>query len=80
MDCTPFAVRVLLSVTSSQENCVFLWLSLGVALDLGRVVFFAPSLRTPLGSMVLLNTAGNIYCLSQLRPDMVFERIFFFFD
>lgn len=54
-----FAARVLLSVASSQENC--LWLPLGVALNLGKVVFLAPSLRTLLGSMGFLSTAWTIY-------------------
>lgn len=37
--------RVLQAVSSSQGNCLsFLWLSLGVDLDLGRVVSFALSL------------------------------------
>lgn len=55
------------SIGSPQGNCLSpssFWLSLGVALDLGRVVPFVPSLGTPLVSMGLLSTARNIYCLS----------------
>ena len=67
------------SIVSPPGNCLgpsFFWLSLGVALDLGRVLYFAPSLRMPLVSMGLFNTARNIYCLSQLKPGKIFEKIF----
>lgn len=57
----------------------FFWLFLGVTLDLGRVVSFVPSLWMPLASMGLFNIARNIYCLSQLKLDKIFERLFFLF-
>lgn len=51
----------------SRELCLsVLWLSLGVALDLGRVVSFASSLGIPLVLMGLFNTKKHIYCLSGL--------------
>lgn len=53
------------------------WLSLGVALCLGRTVFFVSSLRTPHLSLELYRTARNVDCLPQLKPDKVFKRIFF---
>lgn len=73
--CTPFTARVQPAVASSQRNCLslsFFWLSL----DLGKVVFPAPSLETPLASMALFSTARSIYCLSSLKPDKIFETIF----
>ena len=57
----------------------FFWLFLTVALDLGRVESFAPSLGTLLVSVVLFNNARNIYCLAWLIRDNMFKRIFFFF-
>ena len=58
MGFTPFAARALGTVASSQGNSLsYFWLSLGVALDLGRIVSFAPSLGMPLLSMVSFNTA-----------------------
>lgn len=77
MGCTLFAARVLLPFASSQGNCLslsFFWLCLPVSPALGRVVSFAPSCGTPFVSMELLNTAGNIYSLSWLKPDKRFER------
>lgn len=52
MNCTPFTASVLLTIASSQGNCLslsFFWLSLGMTLDLRRVVSFASTLRMPLG-------------------------------
>ena len=75
--CTPLAARVLPTAASSQGNCLRLssfWLSLGLALDLGRVVSFAPSLGTSFVSKRLFNTARSIYCLSRLKPDKRFVR------
>lgn len=74
-----FATEALLTVTSSQHcwvSLTFLGLSLGVVVDLGSIVSFAPSLRTPLGSIKLFNTARNIYYLSKLKPNKIFGRIF----
>ena len=59
--------RVLLTAANSQGNCLglsFFSLSLAVALDLGRVVPFAPSVGMSLVSMGLFNTDMNIYSLS----------------
>lgn len=53
-------------------------LSLGVVLDLGREVSFAPSLGMPLAFNRLFNTARNIYCLSWPKPDKIFKRMIFF--
>ena len=55
----------------------FFWLTLEVALDLERVVSFVPSLGMPLASLVLSNTAWNIYCLFQLKFDKIFKMIVF---
>ena len=74
MDGMPLAASVLLTVASAQGNYVFLWLPLDVALDLGRVGSFAHSLGTPLESNRLFSTARNIYCLSRLKPDKIFEK------
>ena len=44
---TPWVAKVLPTVASSPGYCLslsFFWLSLGVALDLGRIVRFAPFL------------------------------------
>ena len=74
--------RVLPTVVSSQRNCLilcFFWLSLGVSPDLRKRVSFVPSLGRPLMSKGLFNTVKNIYCLSQLKPDKIFEMIIFFF-
>ena len=64
---------------SSQGNCLSpssFWLYLGVVLDLGKIISFAPSLGAPLGSILLFNTVRNTYCLSWLKPGKIFERIF----
>ena len=77
--CTPFAARALLPVARSQENCPspslpgYLWERLWI---LGGQHFLHPLLRTPLGPMALLNTAGNIQYLSRLKPKKIFERVF----
>lgn len=79
MSCTPFVANVLVIIASSQGNCLSLFgLSLGVALDLGRVISFVPSLGIPLVCNGLFNNARNIYCLSQLIPEKILERIFFY--
>lgn len=49
VDCTPFVASVLEAVASSKGSYLYLfWLSLGVALDLERIVTFAPALGMPL--------------------------------
>lgn len=78
--CTPFVANVLVIIVSSQGHCISLfWLSLGVALDLGRVVSFVPSLGTPLGYNRFFSNARSIYYVPQLKPDKIFERICLFF-
>ena len=52
-------------------------LTLGVALDLGMVGSFAPSLGMPL-SPELFNTAMNTYYFPWLKPDTIFRRICLF--
>lgn len=82
MNCTPFTARVLLTIASSQGNCLslsFFWLSLGMTLDLRRVVSFASTLRKPLVSMGLLNIARIIHCLSWLKPGKISKRNFCLF-
>lgn len=77
MNCTPFTPRVLSTIAMFDRNYPSLfWLSMGVALDLGRVISLLP-LGTPPVSMGLFNTARNIYDLSQLKLDKIFERISF---
>ena len=76
--CAPFVASNLLCCQLSEQLCLslsFLWLSLGVALDPGRVVSFACFWGTPLASMGLFSTARNTYCLSKLKTDNIFERI-----
>lgn len=55
-----FAARVLPTIADSQGNSLFFfWLALGVVLDLGRIVSFAPSLECLLsqwGFSILLGT------------------------
>ena len=69
--CTPFASRVLPTVASSGGLAwVCLLLSLGVALDLWRVVGMQFS------SMCLFSTTRYICYLYQLKPDKILERIF----
>lgn len=61
------------TIFSSQGNCRSLSLfklSLGVALDRGRVICFHPLWKC-LGSMGVFNTARNIYRLSGLKPDKI---------
>lgn len=69
---SPFAARVQAPVAGSQG------LSLGVALGSHMALSSAPPLGTPLGTTGWLNTDRNIYCLSQLKPNKLFERNFFF--
>lgn len=79
MSCSPCAGRVIPTIASSQGSYLslsFFWLSLGVALDLGRMVSLAPHLGIPLPSVCLFNTARYIYYLYQLKPDKVFKRLF----
>lgn len=57
----------------------YFWLSLGVVLVLGTVVYFVPSLWMPLVPMGLFNIARNIYCLSWLKPDKIFYFFIHFF-
>ena len=70
---TPCMARVPPIVAGSQGNCLsFFWFSLGVALDLRRVVSSLLSLGMLLTSMGLFSTSRNIDCLSQLKPDKIF--------
>lgn len=46
-----------------------------MALDFGRIITFAPSAGMPLEFMESFNTARSIYCLYQLKPEKIFERI-----
>ena len=62
-DCHQLAVEL--------SESFFFGLPLGVALDLGRVVSFTPSLGMPLGSMGQFNTSRNNYYLSQLKPENI---------
>lgn len=76
--CTPFAARVLPTIASSWGNCLclsFSSVSLRVVLYLGRAVSFESFLGSSHASKGLLNTAGNMDCLSWLKPDKIFERI-----
>ena len=77
--CTPFAAGVLPFVPSSQGNCLrLLLLSSVMALDLGRLVSFAPFGGILLTAKVLFSTASNIYCLYQLKPGKIFESVCFY--
>ena len=60
---------VLLSVASSKGkmSLSFLWLSLGVVQDLGRMLYFATSLGVSLAFEELFGPAKSIYHLSQLN-------------
>lgn len=54
MACPIFAARVLLTIASFQGIVLSLFdfeLSMGVAMDLGKVIYFTPSLEMPLGSI-----------------------------
>ena len=73
VSCTPLAASAPVTVASSQGECL-LWLSLAAALDLGRVVCFAPSLGIPVVFKGLFNTTKNMYPSSRLKPDKIFER------
>ena len=71
----PFAVKVLLTVATSQGNGLslsFLRFCLGVALDPERVIAFASSLGMLLVSMGLFSTVRNIYCLSWLKHEKIY--------
>ena len=77
--CTPFAAGVLPFVPSSQGNCLnLLLLSSIMALDLGRLVSFAPFWGILLTAKVLFSTAINIYYLYQLKPGKIFESVCFY--
>lgn len=65
-----------LSGELSKSFFSYFSLSLGVALDLGRVASFASPLGMPLMSMGLFQIARNIYCLSLLKPDPIVERYY----
>ena len=55
----------------------FFWLSLGLSLYLGRIVSVTLSLGMPFVFKGLFSPARNIYCLSWLKFDKIYERIFF---
>lgn len=83
VDCALSVARVLPSAASSQGSCLSLssfWLSLRVALDLGRVISFSLFWGTHLVSMGLFNTVRSIYCLPWLKPDKIFKRTIFYVD
>ena len=65
--CGLFVARVLLSVPG------FLWVIFGSGSKSRKVLSFASSLEIPLGSLGLFQTTRKIYCLSQLKPDKIFE-------
>lgn len=73
VSCSVSAGGVLANVASPQPpgelSESFFWLTLGVALDLGKVCI-ASSLGMPLASKKL-NIARNFYCLFQLNPDEI---------
>lgn len=76
VSCTPFATNILPTIASSQGNCVSLgyyWEWLWGWED----SIFCTLFGMPLVSLGLCDTARSIYCLSQLKPDMVCKRIFF---
>lgn len=58
----------------SRKLSFFFKIYLEVALGLGGLVCFAPSLGMPLA---LFNNARYIYSLSQLKPDKIFESFIF---
>lgn len=72
-----FVARVLLTVA----GC--LWVIFRSGSRSGKVLSLASSLETPLGSLGLFQTTRKIYCLSQLKPDKIFEggeeKIYIFF-
>ena len=89
VSCILFSARVLPTAASSQRNYLnlpsslppslpsFLLLSVEMALDLEKVVFFAPFLRIPLMFMKLFSTARGTYYLSWLKPDKDIQKDFF---
>lgn len=74
VSCSGSAGGVLANVASPHRpgelSESFFWLTLGVALDLGKVVRFASSLGMPLASKES-NIARNVYCLFRLNPDEI---------
>lgn len=65
-----------LSACLGHAGCGFFFgLSLGVTLDLEKIIYFAPSLGKPLESKGLFSITRNIHCLSRLKTDKIFERI-----
>lgn len=74
MSSTPSVAWDLLTVASSQGGGLIL--SFGY---LGEMVFYVPFSGMTLVSKVLFSTARNTYCLSWLKLDKIFEKIFFFF-
>lgn len=50
--CTLFLAGILLTMANSSVGCLNLWLSLGVALDLGKTISFAVSLGTLIASRI----------------------------
>ena len=73
-----FVARVLLTVA----GC--LWVIFRSGSRSRKVLSLASSLETPLGSLGLFQTTRKIYCLSQLKPDKIFEggeeKIYIFFN
>ena len=73
MGCTSFVVESHWLLSALRESFMsFSWLSLGVALDIGRIVSFASCLGMPPLSMGSFSVAGNVYYLYELKPDKVF--------
>lgn len=81
--CTPFAANtsILPTTASCQGNCLslsFLLLSFGVALDLGRVIYFASSLGMPLCPRSCSIVPGIFIVSPSLDLKRYVKRIFFF--
>ena len=72
------------TAASPQRNDLslsFFWLSLGVALDLARIISSVSSLRMPLAyTKGLFDNLRNINSLPQLKTEKIPERIFFSFS
>lgn len=73
--CTPFVARILWTLASSQELSFFFWLSLGLSLDLRRVVSFVVFLGMHLVSRGLI--LPGIFVPAETWQDMSKKRFFF---
>lgn len=73
--CSPFVARVPPDCGQLSRELFFLVVTFGSGSGSREGSSFCPSLRMPLTSMRQFNAARNIYCLSWLKSDKMFERV-----